>query len=176
MYVMTVPSGRRNRTGVDQPFILPDIDVMDTREALEVKLAELAAMRRTKADLRALEASIAKMASDIDAGGIGHEAAVDFHHAVTAASGNRLLIELMGSLSDRFDATRLIALEHPDRPPRSLEAHRQIAKAIAHGDATVAAAAMRDHLRVISDLWLEANRDIPQDQPTSPPTLKLRHM
>src|SRR3712207_1208577 len=41
-------------------------DILDAREAIEVKLAELAAERRTKSDLKAIHAAISKMEEEIE--------------------------------------------------------------------------------------------------------------
>lgn len=131
---------------------LPDIDVTDAREAIEVKLAELAAVRRTEDDLRALEETITAMSDDIDRGGIGQEAAKQFHVIITRAARSSVLARLMTELSDDFDAARLTCLEHPDRPRRSSEHHRLITAVIRDGDPDAAAVAMRMHLRVMADL------------------------
>src|SRR3979490_3323105 len=45
-------------------------EVLEAREALEVKLAELAAARRTGGDLAAMQAAITKMDLEIQAGGL----------------------------------------------------------------------------------------------------------
>ena len=49
-------------------------DIIEAREALEVKLAGLAAARRTDAEMAAIDAAIAKMESEIDAGDRGDSA------------------------------------------------------------------------------------------------------
>src|SRR5487761_347498 len=48
-------------------------EVLDAREALEVKLAELAAAHRGEDDLDALNAALVQMAAEISAGGVGTE-------------------------------------------------------------------------------------------------------
>jgi GntR family transcriptional repressor for pyruvate dehydrogenase complex len=147
MYVSAIPA-RQALSDVG----LPDTDVTDAREAIEVKLAELAAVRRTDNDLEAMERSIDDMAADIASGGIGKVAASRFHDAVTRAAQNGVLARLMDELRDDFDAARMICLEHPDRPRRSLEHHRLILSTIRGGDPDSAAHAMRLHLRVMADL------------------------
>lgn len=59
-------------------------DVLEAREALETKLAELAAERRTDEDLAALHAALDRMVADIEEGGHGVEGDRLFHAAVTA--------------------------------------------------------------------------------------------
>jgi GntR family transcriptional repressor for pyruvate dehydrogenase complex len=136
---------------------LPDTDVSDAREAIEVKLAELAAIRRNNEEIAALERSIEAMAADIAAGGIGREAAGEFHQIVTRAARSPVLARMMATLAQDFDAARQIALEHPDRPRRSLEHHRVIVSALRKGDPEAASQAMRLHLRVMADLSAEHN-------------------
>jgi GntR family transcriptional repressor for pyruvate dehydrogenase complex len=138
--------------------IFPDTDVSDAREAVEVKLAELAAIRRGSAELEAMDRSISAMADDIEAGGIGREAARDFHHAVTRAARSTVLARIMTMLDGEFDTARQVALEQPDRPRRSLEHHRLIVAAIRKGDPEAASQAMRLHLRVMADLSAEQSR------------------
>src|SRR5690349_20670109 len=46
-------------------------EVIDTRDALETKLAALAAARRTDDDLRRIDEALDAMAADIEAGGRG---------------------------------------------------------------------------------------------------------
>ena len=60
-------------------------DVLEARAALEVKLASLAAARRTDADLMAIDATLDAMEQDVAAGGRGVDGDERFHAAVTAA-------------------------------------------------------------------------------------------
>src|ERR1700736_2562846 len=48
-------------------------DVLEAREALEVKLAELAATRRSGADVATMRQALSRMADEIQAGGLGTE-------------------------------------------------------------------------------------------------------
>src|SRR6202162_2611923 len=57
-------------------------DVLEAREALEVKLAELAAGRRSERDLASMKRTLDEMSKDIQAGGLGTEGDSAFHHAL----------------------------------------------------------------------------------------------
>ncbi|MFZ5870333.1 MAG: FadR/GntR family transcriptional regulator [Actinomycetota bacterium] len=127
-------------------------DVIEARSALEVKLAALAAQRRTEDDLRAIDAALDVMAADVDAGGRGVEGDELFHAAVTAAGHSRLLARLMREISDLIRETRLESLAQPDRPAASLAGHRRIAEAIRARDVQGAAQAMHDHIALVSDV------------------------
>ncbi len=105
-------------------------DVLEAREALEAKLAELAAIRRGEEDLEAMRAALALMEREINSGGLGTEGDSAFHHAIALAARNQVLL------------------------PRSLEAHRRILSAIESKSAERAAEAMRQHLRVVADVSL----------------------
>jgi GntR family transcriptional regulator, transcriptional repressor for pyruvate dehydrogenase complex len=129
-------------------------DVIEAREALECKLAALAAVRRTAEDLARIESAMEVMTADIEAGGRGLKGDELFHAAVTAAGHSSLLQRLMREISDLIRETRIESLSQPDRPRESLEGHRLIAEAIHAEDAARAAAAMREHIAKVSDVAL----------------------
>jgi GntR family transcriptional repressor for pyruvate dehydrogenase complex len=129
-------------------------DVLEAREALEVKLAELAAARRSDADLVNMRAAITKMDQEILAGGLGTDGDADFHHAIAMAAGNEVLLHLIDAMAEVIHESRVESLSEPGRPPRSLEAHRDILAGIAEGSPAQAAEAMRNHLREVADVSL----------------------
>src|SRR6201991_2177514 len=61
-------------------------DIIEAREALEVKLASLAAVRRSDAEMAAIDAAIAKMESEVEAGDRGVVGDEMFHEAITTAA------------------------------------------------------------------------------------------
>lgn len=126
-------------------------DVLDARAALEVKLAALAAQRRTSDDLAAIDHALAEMSADIDAGGRGMEGDEQFHAAVTIAGHSALLNRLMQEISELIRETRLESLSQAGRPTASLAGHQRIAAAIHRQDATAAATAMETHIQLVSD-------------------------
>ncbi|MPZ80244.1 MAG: FCD domain-containing protein [Actinophytocola sp.] len=129
-------------------------DVLEAREALETKLAELAAVRRTPADLTAIDDALTFMADEIAGGGAGVEGDRRFHAAVTAAAYSSILAEFMRSIAEQIAESRKESLRQPDRPRRSLSQHRRIAEAIRAGDPRGAAAAMRKHVQTVSKVRL----------------------
>ncbi|WHT16793.1 FadR/GntR family transcriptional regulator [Crossiella sp. CA-258035] len=138
-------------------------DVLEAREAMETKLAELAAERRTSVDLEAIEAALRHMSAEIEAGGIGMEGDRRFHAAVTAAARSSLLAEFMGMIAEQITESRAESLRQQGRPRRSLEQHRRIAAAIRAGDGPRAVSAMRRHVRTVSRVrlltWEPADED-----------------
>ena len=129
-------------------------EIIEAREALETKLAALAAGRRTESDLAAMDGALAFMERDIASGGRGVEGDERFHAAVTAAGHSPLLARLMAEISDLIRETRISSLSQPDRPVNSLRGHRKIADAIRAGDAEAAALAMQEHVAMVSDVAL----------------------
>jgi GntR family transcriptional repressor for pyruvate dehydrogenase complex len=127
-------------------------EIIDTRDALETKIASLAATRRTEEDLRRIDDALAGMAADIEAGGRGVEGDERFHGAVTSAAHSPLLARLMHEISDLIRETRIESLSQPGRPLASLAGHRAIADAVRREDAEEAAAAMHDHVAMVSDV------------------------
>lgn len=129
-------------------------EIIDTRDALETKLAALAAQRRTEEDLARIDGALGAMAADIERGGRGMEGDELFHAAVTAAAHSDLLARLMSEIGELVRETRLESLSQPGRPRDSLAGHTAIAEAIRAGDPTAAAAAMHAHVQMVSDVAL----------------------
>jgi GntR family transcriptional repressor for pyruvate dehydrogenase complex len=127
-------------------------EIIETRDALETKIAALAAARRTEADLERIEDALALMEADVEAGGRGVEGDEHFHAAVTAAAHSLLLSRLMSEIADLIRETRIESLSQADRPRASLAGHRAIADAIRAGDADAAARAMHAHVEMVSDV------------------------
>src|SRR5215211_5104606 len=125
-------------------------EIIEARDALESKLAALAAARRTDADLAAIRAALEEMERDIEAGGRGVEADELFHGAITAAARSELLTQMMAAIHDLIRETRLESLSQPGRPRESLAGHRRVADAIAAGDPEAAAQAMHEHVMLVS--------------------------
>jgi GntR family transcriptional repressor for pyruvate dehydrogenase complex len=129
-------------------------DIIEAREALEVKLAALAAKRRSDKEMAAIDAAIETMEREVgdgDRGVLGDEM---FHEAITAAAHSSLLAKLMHEISGLVRETRIESLSQLDRPRASLEGHRRIAEAVRSQDPDEAGAAMADHIRMVSDVAL----------------------
>ncbi|RCV53273.1 FadR/GntR family transcriptional regulator, partial [Marinitenerispora sediminis] len=124
-------------------------EIIEARQALEVKLAELAAERRTEADLAEIDAALEQMRAEIRGGDRGVSGDERFHAAVTHAARSRLLGRMMAEISPMITETRVESLSQPDRPSASLAGHERIAAAIRAGDPQRAADAMRAHLLLV---------------------------
>jgi GntR family transcriptional regulator, transcriptional repressor for pyruvate dehydrogenase complex len=122
-------------------------DLVEARTYVEIALAELAAIRRTDADLERAQAALERMASE----GVTSEAFIDadlaFHLSVGQASGNLVLFGTLQSIQSllRVWITRVLATS--SRTRWSYEEHVPIFEAIKRGDPAAAAAAMTVHMR-----------------------------
>lgn len=125
--------------------------VWDARRALERRTAELAAMRRTRGEAKAIldNARAMRQAGDDVAAQTEHDIA--FHAAIAAASRNPVFALLIASFADlmrqtcpigwlsrRTEADRLAVFDQHDR----------IAEAIDAGNPGLAQAAMDDHFEL----------------------------
>ncbi|TDQ47949.1 FadR/GntR family transcriptional regulator [Actinorugispora endophytica] len=127
-------------------------EIIEARQALEVKLAELAALRRDELDIAAIDAALDEMRAEVASGGRGVHGDESFHTAITRAARSRLLSRMMDEIAPMITETRVESLSQPDRPGASLAGHQLIADAIKAGDARAAADAMRAHLVLVSDV------------------------
>jgi len=132
--------------------ILPD--VLDARDALETKLAQLAASRRTHEDLVRIDAALAFMRAQVDAGEPPMEGDRLFHTAVVTAAHSNLLAAFYDEIRAEIAQSRSESLRQPGRPKQSLGDHAQIAAAIRAADARGAAAAMHLHVDHVSRVRL----------------------
>lgn len=129
-------------------------DIVEARSTLEVKLASLAASRRTIEDMKAIDSAIEAMAEEVSAGDKGAHGDELFHQAVTAAAHSSVLEQMMAFIAEMVLETRLESLGQPDRPEQSLASHRKIAEAIRAQDPQKAADAMQSHIELVSDVAL----------------------
>lgn len=129
-------------------------EIVEARSTLEVKLAGLAAVRRTEAEMEAIDSALQVMADEIASGGKGLHGDELFHQAVTAAAHSSVMAQLMTFIAEMILETRLESLGQPGRPEQSLASHRKIADAIRAQDPGAAAEAMLTHIELVSDVDL----------------------
>ncbi len=133
-------------------------DIQETyhlRSLLEGHAAELAAQRGGALLARRLEQLNEQMEAAIAKGGSGLAARVQdingaFHRAIMDASGSPRLRSLLSTLIDMPVVTRSFFISTPEDMAQSLQHHRDLAAAVAAGDAELARQMMQLHLRVAS--------------------------
>jgi GntR family transcriptional repressor for pyruvate dehydrogenase complex len=131
--------------------------VLEARSALEVKIVELAAQRRTREDLDAMAKAIALAERELGS----HpddpaplEPGQLFHQAIVRAARNPVLTALMDEMREAIEETSREALSQPNRWPRLIDEHQEIADHIRAKDSAAAVKAMRSHLDDIADVRL----------------------
>lgn len=129
-------------------------DITEARSTLEVKLASLAAERRTAEDVDRIRDALQVMSDEIDAGERGAHGDELFHQAITQAARSSVLQQLMAFIAEMVLETRLESLSQPGRPEQSLASHRAILDAIEAGEPTAAGKAMQEHIAMVSDVAL----------------------
>lgn len=124
--------------------------LLEVRLSLEPSATELAAHRRTDADIAAIHAAAEKLLPVTRVWGedaiIAHR---EFHRAVYVASHNDVMIKLLDDLWDKSDRYRRIGLELPSgEEPRTidLKQHHQLVDLVVAGDGLAAAELARTHI------------------------------
>ena len=128
------------------------LDPVEVRRMIEPEAAALAAVRATPEDVDEIERWLALMERGATAG----EGIVDedsgFHVAIARATRNRMLIDLVGALTDALRQSRELSFRPPEAPRAAIADHRAILAAIRAGDAEAARRAMGAHLNHVEEL------------------------
>lgn len=130
-------------------------DMFVVMAELEAMAAALSAVAMTPAQRRVLErqhTAMAVMVQETDVAAY-RAANVAFHHLLYAGAQNAYLVEIATATRRRLAPFRAAQLEAPDRLRRSHEEHGAILTAILRGDASGAAAALRQHIGVTEETW-----------------------
>lgn len=125
--------------------------VFELRAMIEGATAELAARRRTGADLAALRGHVAGMDAALAGGLDGSEIDDAFHAAIAAATRNPLVQRFVEFLGAQFSDSRRLTwranLRERVRPQESQREHHVLLAAIEAGDPAAARKAATDHLQ-----------------------------
>lgn len=132
------------------------LDVLAVRASLERDAAAVAALRRTDADLVAIQDAAAARRVSCDGGDRAAFVSADlaFHIAVIAATGNPVLIDLYTGLTEALQRT-VTEIDELDHDRAAVRGHDELAAAIAAGDPEAARAA--------ADSYLEAGRRLVEE-------------
>lgn len=138
---------------IDAPALADPSNVralFEMRAALEVQAAGLAAVRRSRSQLRDIEAAFQTMVGAEKWSDRAIDADVEFHRRIAMAADNRYILSMLAliaqNMKDTIKAVRtghsldvLVATTNSE--------HENILKAIALGDASAARVAMETHIR-----------------------------
>ena len=121
-------------------------DLLEARVAVEVTIAELAARRRTPADIREIEAILDEHAALLERDEPAAELAARFHLEIAEAAHNEVLAgfieSVMGLLMERGPELEL----RRGYREWELREHAGLLEAVRDGDPELAAQRMREHL------------------------------
>lgn len=124
--------------------------IFELRLGVEVIAAELAALRRTEADIATIRMALDRVDKAIRDSEDGVEADDTFHCAIAAATHNLYLQRFVAFLGHHFAATRAPAWSPKGRsagkPQAAQREHKKLFSAIVANDPRAARAAARAHL------------------------------
>lgn len=153
-YVSENPVGNAYRLSVSGVEGVNFQHVFELRYWAECAAAELAAMRRTKDDIRDMERALDDMdrlSHDFVAAGV---ADIAFHRAIAISTGNAYFSGFVDFLARQLLETRRLAWEnsaqHAEGPTPAQHEHRMILDAIISADPNAARKAARGHLLAAS--------------------------
>jgi GntR family transcriptional repressor for pyruvate dehydrogenase complex len=126
------------------------LDLVETRQHMEVLLARLAAQRRDADDLRAMQQHLREMKRSKTTDDFV-DADVAFHLAVAKASKNSVLISLHSSIASLLHVWIHRVITAADSNAPSYDEHVPIFDAVKAGDADAAAATMARHMDAAAD-------------------------
>lgn len=139
---------RIDYTEVDSPEAV--LQIVELRRAIEAEVAAQAARRRTDADLAAIDAALARIDREADAGGDGVAADVAFHRSLAVATRNPYFVKTLEFLSQYLEAatavTRRNEARRADFSRQVREEHAAIVAAIRQGDEAAARTAAHTHM------------------------------
>ncbi|GAA0239161.1 FadR/GntR family transcriptional regulator [Cryptosporangium japonicum] len=123
------------------------VEVFEVRRALEVLIAQLAAVRRTSQHVERLRSALADCRRHADAGDIPAFITADsmFHQVAAEATGNSVLVEMYGALRPPLEGALGVVADIVV-PQQANDRHEVLLDAIVAGNADAAVAATAAHL------------------------------
>jgi GntR family transcriptional repressor for pyruvate dehydrogenase complex len=132
-------------------------DLLEARQAIEVKLAALAAERRTQEDLNRMRDALACMDAFKGTPEQYCDHGLRFHNSIAQASKNAVMISIIEMLSGMLAESRRRSVRLLTDYEGSHREHRQILSQIEIQNASGAAEAMREHFRSMEERALSAD-------------------
>ena len=123
--------------------------LLDVRDVLEVRAAELAATHITAEQLERMSDVLERTRSKIDRGEEALAEDVEFHEIIFEACGNAVLQRLVGVVAQLLVALRQEILAGSGGGDSMLRRHLAVYDALRAGDPAAAASAMREHIQSV---------------------------
>jgi GntR family transcriptional repressor for pyruvate dehydrogenase complex len=125
-------------------------ELLEFRAGLEADSARLSALRRTRADIKALKRAFARLTAVQGEGGSGSDEDLAFHLEIARASHNTYIIQVLeflsGSMRVAISRSRELVATRSEFLAHAHAEHTAIFNAIVAGDADASVRAMRSHL------------------------------
>lgn len=130
------------------------LDLIEARAPIEMQAAQLAAIKASDTHLEKLTDLMQKAAANLDDDNILNVTNLSFHYEIAAASGNKVLTQMLEVLNELFkDEQRLILDIYGDRK-RDHEEHLEILDALRKRDGELAKQCMEKHLAGVREVLL----------------------
>jgi GntR family transcriptional regulator, transcriptional repressor for pyruvate dehydrogenase complex len=124
-------------------------DLFETRCTLELRLASLAAERRTEADLDRMRAALARMRESFNDPSRWCQHEMHFHDCIVQAARNAVMSTIMEMLSRMLMESRRETVRMLEEYPLSYRSHEDVFVQIEKQNTDGAARAMIDHFRIM---------------------------
>ena len=125
-------------------------NLIEVRELLEVKIAELAAERAKPENLARMEQALEQMEKNVESVKEYISADLNFHMALAEATQNDIFFALIGSLVEGLQDVRRTSAEAPSGLEKTQSHHKTIYECVMRRDKEGAAETMRQHLQEVS--------------------------
>ncbi|SDE29567.1 GntR family transcriptional regulator, transcriptional repressor for pyruvate dehydrogenase complex [Paenibacillus sp. UNCCL117] len=165
----TLPAETAGQEGMDFFRPIESLkEVLEVRKYIESGCAELAALRRSEADLAAIEAVLVRMRETLGDEKLAEKADVDFHVKIAEASHNTLLLQMMLSLTQRLqenmsDSRRLWFFAERSSVELLLAEHTGIYEAIRDRNTALAGERMSAHIGKVDRIVRQLSREDKQE-------------
>ncbi len=126
-------------------------DLFETRQTLEVKLAALAAERRTAKDLENMRVALAAMKASAGVPDKWCVHDIEFHNRIVEAANNAVMASVMEMLSHLLVQSRNDTVGLLTDSDGSLRSHERVFEEIERRDPARAAEAMAEHFRLMEN-------------------------
>lgn len=158
-----VPPDGGQDSRLDSSFTAGTIlDLMEARELLESKSAELAASRASRRDLKHIHEAVQRIGRSGDDVSRFFNADLEFHLALARASGNHTIFEMIKALIERVLRyhKHFRATSSPEVRTSTYKTACRLLACLKKGEGAEAAAEMRKHLNLVSVQLREITLDI----------------
>ena len=125
-------------------------ELLELRSGLEIFVARLAASRGDQASLAVVGKQLERMRTTLGDLKPFARADLEFHHALAAAAGNAVLIDLLHVVRSLLQVYADRAVEDVAGAQKAIDEHAAVYAAVAAGDEDGAASAMAIHMATAS--------------------------